>query len=357
MLKAVEPHPDQPPAGGPDTLPDLERTFQVGRNVIGGGHGAYVIAEIGSNHDQSLEVGRRLISVAAEAGAQAAKFQLFSADALYPRDSEMWHVFRSVQLSPDWLVPLAQEAADHGLDFFLSVFDEESLHHAVAAGMPALKVASSETTNLRLLARMARTGIPLLISTGMCELVDVVEAVDAARRERNTSVALLQCGAVYPLPAEDANLLVMETYRAVFGCPVGFSDHTLGTASAIGAAARGADVIEKHLTLDRSGSGPDHSYALEPSDFHAMVSGIREVHTALGSREKRLLRPERELGRRDGLYARRALRPGDVIGEDDLDLRRPAVGIRARHRSSVVGARVRERVEQGAAIGWDAIEL
>lgn len=345
------------PSGTTTDLPPLRSTVRIGRSDIGPGHAAYVIAEIGSNHDQSLDAARRLIGAAADAGAQAVKFQLFSADALYPRDTEMWRIFRSVELSPDWLEPLTREAVERGLDCFVSAFDEGSVDRAIEAGMPALKVASSETTNLRLLARMARSGKPLLVSTGMCDLVDVIEAVEVCRRERNSAVALLQCGAVYPLPVEDVHLRVMDTYRSIFGCPVGFSDHTLGIATAIGAAARGADVIEKHLTLDRRLTGPDHSYALEPADLSAMIAGIREVRASLGVPEKRMLRVERELGRRDGLYARRLLVEGEVIGEADLVVRRPAVGIRARHRGSVVGARVRARIEEGAPVSWDSIEL
>lgn len=352
MLAAV----DRSPAGSGGDLPQLAATIRVGDSVIGRG-GTYVIAEIGSNHDQSLDTGRELIVTAARAGADAVKFQLFSADALYPRDTEMWRLFRAVELSPDWLDPLAREAREHGVDFFVSVFDATSLEHAAAARVPALKVASSETTNLRLLAGMARVGVPLLISTGMCDFVDVIEAVDVARREGNLAVALLQCGAVYPLDVSDVNLRVMDSFRSIFGCPVGLSDHTLGIATAIAAAARGADVVEKHVTLSRSGTGPDHSYALEPTDFASMVSGIREAGVALGGSEKRMLRPERELGRRDGLYAQRTIAPGDLITEDDIAVRRPAVGIRARHRSSVIGARVRVRVEKGEPIGWHAIEL
>ncbi|MEX2643869.1 MAG: N-acetylneuraminate synthase family protein [Acetobacterales bacterium] len=320
---------------------------------VGARHAPFVIAEIGSNYDQSEDKARRLIDAAAEAGADCVKFQLFRADALYPPGTELNALFKSVELNPDSLPVFAEHARQRGVLFSASVFDADSLRALLDVGVPLLKVASSETTNLPLLRAMAASGVPLLISTGMCELGDVDDAVTVSRGAGNNAICLMQCGAVYPLPPEDCNLRVLDQYVASFGVPVGFSDHTLGIAAPVAAVARGASVIEKHITLDRTDEGPDHSYALEPDDFGRMVDMIREAHAALGGDFKRMLPQERAHGRREGLHAARDLPAGTVLAEADMIEARPAVGVRARHRQAAVGARLGRAVAKGEPVRWE----
>lgn len=334
----------------------LAPSFDVGGRTIGEGHPPYVIAEAGSNHDRSLETATRLIDIAADAGADAVKFQLFDADALYPAGSEMWRLFRSVELPAEWLPRLCEHARSRSIHFFASAFDPRSLERLVATGVAAVKIASSETTDLRGVSAAARTGLPMFVSTGMCDIVDVSEAVAACVRAGNDRVALLQCVAEYPLAPERADLRVMDTYRQLFGGVVGFSDHTLGTAVAVAAAGRGAAVLEKHFTYDRSATGPDHGYALEPGELAQLVRDVRAAYSALGTAAKDLSAEERRLGRREGLYAARDLKAATALTDADIDERRPAVGIRARHRRVVVGSVLRQDVAAGEALRWEMFE-
>jgi sialic acid synthase SpsE len=314
-----------------------------------------MIAEAGSNFNQSLDTAKRLIDVAHDSGAQAVKFQLFRADALYPNGGELYDIFKSVELNADWVPILDRHARERGLTFLASVFDLASFRVLEDISVAAHKVASSETTNMPLLLAMAATGKPLFISTGMCDMVDVEMALDACAGVGNTRVGLFQCGARYPLPVEEANLRVIDTFLRRFNCPTGFSDHTLGLGTAVAAVGLGATIFEKHFTLDRQSKGPDHFYALEPAELKAYVSGIQEAFTALGSPEKQMLDEERRLGRRDGLYAARRINAGDAIGPDDIAVRRPAVGLRARYRDAVLGLKVAVTIEEGEPLTWAAV--
>lgn len=334
----------------------LATDFEVAGRRIGRGESPYVIAEAGSNHNQSLDTARLLIDAAAAAGCDAVKFQLFEAGELYPPEHELYKIFKSVELSPDWLVPLQLHANAVGLAFFASVFDRRSADRVAEIEVPAYKIASSETTKFDLLAHVAAKKKPLIVSTGMCDLIDVMEAVACCERNGNHEVALLQCVALYPPQSADANLAVMDTMRHIFGCPVGYSDHVLGPTIAIAAAARGAAIIEKHFTLDRNSRGPDHFYALEPSELRDMVHQIREVHAAIGEGVKEMHPEERRLGRRDGLYAAKPIAAGERFTEAAIAVRRPAIGIRARHRDQIVGLVAVHALREGDPIHWENVQ-
>jgi sialic acid synthase SpsE len=333
----------------------LKNEFEVEGRKIGGGASPYVIAEAGSNHNQSLDTARRMIDVASEAGCDAVKFQLFDTDSLYPPSHENYAVFKSFELSPDWLLPLQQHCKARGVAFFASAFDRRSVDRLGDIGVPAYKIASSETTKLDLLAYTASKKKPIFVSTGMCDLVDVIEAVACCERNGNADVAIMQCVALYPPQPSDINLAVMDTYRSLFTGPVGYSDHVLGTAIAVAAVARGAAVIEKHFTLDRKSEGPDHFYALEPAELTEMVRNIRDVHSAIGIGAKEMHPEERRIGRRDGLYAARAVGAGEQISADAILVQRPAIGIRVRHRDTVVGMVALRALAAGDPISWDDV--
>ncbi len=333
----------------------LAAEFSIGERRIANGATPFVIAEAGSNFDQSLDTAYRLIDAAAEAGADAVKFQLFRAETLYPEGTEGYRAFKAVELNPDWVQDLDRHARERGLPFLASAFDTRSVDVLEAVEVPAHKVASSEATNIPLLAYMAAKGRPILLSTGMCDMVDVHEAVALCLASGNHRVALLQCGTVYPLPPAAANLKVMDLFRETFGGPVGFSDHTLGRAAAVAAAARGAAVIEKHFTLDRTAKGPDHAYALEPAELKRLVAEIREAHQALGAPVKEMLPEERRFGRRDGLYAARDIGQGETIAAADIRVERPALGLRARYRDAVTGARAARPIKADAPIAWEDV--
>jgi N,N'-diacetyllegionaminate synthase len=335
----------------------LDREFHIGSRAIGGDHAPYVIAEAGSNFNQDLDTAYRLIDVAADGGADCVKFQLFRADALYPSGTEMNRIFKSVELDPDWVPKLHAYARGRQIDFAASAFDRQSVDVLEQNGVSVHKIASSEATNLGLLGYIASRGKPVLLSTGMCDMVDVREAVNVCLSAGNNRVAVMQCVAMYPLPDELANLRVMDLYRDAFDCPVGFSDHTLGIVASIAAAAAGAHVVEKHFTLDKKSAGPDHFYALEPQELEQMIAGVRVAHAARGLPEKDLAPEERRLGRRDGLYAARRINAGEPIEAGAVAVRRPAVGIRARYLTTVVGARARATIEADAPIAWTDIDF
>lgn len=317
----------------------------------------YVIAEAGSNFDGKLSQARELIDVAAAAGVDAVKFQLFRADVLYPDKSKPVHSkVKECELPREWLGELVAYSKSRNIDFLATPFDSEAIDLLEEVGVKAYKWGSSETTNHRLLLQAARTGKPIYLSTGMCTMADISEAVDVLDMNGCPQVTILHCYAVYPTAYEDANLRVMNTLRHAFHKAVGFSDHSLGITLPIVAVALGATVIEKHFTLDRTLKGPDHSYALEPKELTEMVVQIRNVEKALGSPQKRMHPDEIAWGRRNGIYARRSLMKGQVIATEDLLIQRPATSIPARYRASVEGMVAKSDLNAGSPIHWENIE-
>ena len=335
----------------------LTKQIDINGRLIRHDKPPYIIAEAGSNYNQDIDIAKRLVEVATQSGADAVKFQLFRADALYPNRDGLYKTFKSLELNPDWVGVLDEYAKECGITFLASPFDPESVDVLEDVGVRAHKIASSETANLPLLHYIATKGKPLLMSTGMCDMVDIHEAVSVCIGAGNNSLALLQCGAMYPLPVEHVNLRTITTYKQAFDCLVGFSDHTLGYAAGITAIGLGATVLEKHFTLDRTMEGPDHSYALEPNELKYYVEKVREGYKSLGTPFKELLPDEKLYGRREGLYAARTLHPGETIKEEDLLIRRPAQELRLRYQNLIIGAVVKNLIEAGDPISWDTVSF
>jgi len=335
----------------------INTEFKIEEHLIKTGAQPYVIAEAGSNHNQSLDTALKLIDVAAVAGAHAVKFQLFVAEKMYPKGTKMYDVFKSIEFNQDWLPKLVHHSQSLGIAFMASAFDNESVDLLDGVGIPAFKVASSEVVNSRLMGHIASKKKPVIISTGMCDLVDVLAAVEQCEQLGISSVSLLQCGSVYPLPSEQVNLRVMDAFSSIFHCPVGFSDHTLGLAASIAAAARGACIIEKHFTLDKESEGPDHFYALNPTELSQMIKMIREVHNALGNSEKYMLPQEKEMGRRDGIYLKNNLAAGIILQNNDIETKRPALGLRSRHLDKVIGSCLKKNLTAGTPLQWEHLSF
>jgi len=335
----------------------LQDTFFIGGVQVAVAGKPYIIAEIGSNHDQSIDKAFSMIDMAANAGADAVKFQLFKADKMYPVGTKMHDIFKSIELDTGWLSKLMKYCEKVEVEFMTSPFDEESALLLEDIGVNAYKIASSEIIKTGLLSRIASFKKPMFISTGMCDLADVYDAVECCKHAGNSQIALLQCGVMYPIPVEHVNLRVMDTFSSVFGCPVGFSDHTRGMAAAIAAVGRGACVIEKHITLNRNSDGPDHFFAMEPDEFKIFIQMINEAYSCLGSPEKNMLPEERTQGRREGLYAAHDIATGKVLGKNDIMLRRPAGGIIKRHYQTVLGSVSKKAFLKGDALEWDSIIL
>lgn len=345
--------------------------FEIGGRAVGTGEPCYVVAEAGANHNRDLGMARELIDVAAEAGADAVKFQTYSGDRIYssktPRfeylapvtDKPPAELLEEISLPREWQPELAEHARARGIDFFSSPFDHEAVAELAEIGVPVLKIASFEIVDLPLIEVAAATGLPLIVSTGMAVLGEVEDALAAAERGGGEAVGLMQCTSVYPAPPERANLRAMETMRRAFGVPVGLSDHTTGIAVPTAAAALGAAFVEKHFTLDRTLEGPDHPFALEPDELKAMVAGIREAAAALGDGRKSGPSPEERremysLARRS-LIVTRDLPAGTPLERDMLTVKRPGFGIAPKHLELVLGRELRVDVEADDILTWEMV--
>lgn len=329
-----------------------------------------MVAEAGSNHNGDLELAFELIHAAADAGCDAVKFQVFSADRLmsrtgptaaYLRDAlgrrTLFDLFSSTQIDRSWLPVLADRSRERGIHFLATPFDIEAVDALVDKGVsvPAIKNASSELWHLPLIRSAAATGVPLLLSTGMADIGDVEDAVTAAKEGGARELCLLHCTVAYPTRPEGLNLRAMATLREHFGTPVGLSDHSTGTWAPVAAVALGADVIEKHLTISRSLEGPDHAFALEPTELGDLVVAIRATERSLGDGRKIRQSDEEEIYRigRRNLVASRALTADAVVVDGDLDVLRSTLGIAPRDLPLVTGRRLRRDVEAGQALRWE----
>ena len=345
--------------------PFLIRGRELGRGP------AFVIAEAGVNHNGDLDLARRLVDAAAAAGADAVKFQTFRTDALVsaaaPKaryqvettgggESQQAMLAR-LELGWDAHATLRDHAAARGLVFFSTPFDEASADLLGELGVELFKVPSGEVTNLPLLRHVAAKGRPVLLSTGMSTLDEVATAVETIRAAGDPPLAILHCVSAYPAPVEDTNLRAMDTLRTRFGRPVGLSDHSLGIEIALAAVARGAAVLEKHLTLDRALPGPDHRASLEPTDFIALVRGVRAIERALGDGDKRPMPSEvdtRAVARRS-LVAARPLPAGHRLLRADIAIKRPGTGIAPGDLDAVVGRTLARALDADELLDWSAL--
>ena len=349
----------------------MPATIRIGAREIGAGQPCFVIAEAGVNHNGSLEMARRLVDAAVQAGADAVKFQTFRSEKVVspfaPKanyqvettgaaESQL-EMVKKLELPPEAFRDLRDHCRRQGILFLSTAFDEESADLLQELEVAAFKVSSGEVTNLPFLEHIARKGKPLIVSTGMCELEEVRTAVETVRRAGTRELALLHCVSSYPAPAASANLRAMETLRQTFGVPVGFSDHTLGIAVPLAAVALGACVIEKHMTLDCSLPGPDHRASLDPGDFAAMVKSIRAVQSSLGDGQKRPAPEERntaEVARRS-LVTMCAIPAGTVIQAEHIAALRPGTGLSPGLRAQVLGKRARRDIPAGTPLTWEML--
>jgi N,N'-diacetyllegionaminate synthase len=301
-----------------------------------------IIAEAGVNHNGDLGRALALVDAAADAGADIVKFQAFRAGDLVakstatPRyqktqtgETDQASLLRKLELPLDAFATIADRCKQCGIGFLCTAFDVDAIETLIGYGMPAIKVASGELTNLPALARFSGYGLPLLLSTGMADMQDISTAVQTCRNAGATEITLLQCTSLYPAPASFLNLNAITTLRQTFNIPVGFSDHSLGDHAAIAATALGATVIEKHFTLDRQLPGPDHAASLEPDELAAMIRKLADIAAALGDGHKVPSREELDVAAlvRRSWHATADLPAGHVLTATDMTLKRPATGL------------------------------
>jgi N,N'-diacetyllegionaminate synthase len=329
----------------------------------------FIIAEAGVNHNGSIDIAMRLIDAAKASGADAVKFQTFRADLLATRSAHkapyQERTTPNAESQFEMLQRLELDAATHqrlidhcrqvGIQFLSSPFDAESADLLATMDVPLFKVPSGEITNLPFLQHLARKGRPLILSTGMSTLEEVKEAVNALEAAGVSKLTLLHCVTEYPAPYADVNLRAMQTLKSTFGLPVGYSDHTPGIEISIAAAALGAEVIEKHFTLDRSLPGPDHSASLEPAELRQMVAAIRHVEVALGTGIKSPAPCEVHniSVARKSIVAARALPAGHRLVTEDLDIKRPGNGLAPKLLPDLIGRTLREAVAKDELISWN----
>jgi len=323
---------------------------------IGTGERCFVIAEAGVNHNGDLHCALELVDAAAAAGADAVKFQTFSTDALVSKQSPQYQMLRELELSPEDFRELAQYCARKNILFLSTPFDEASARLLDELDMRFFKVPSGELTNLPFIEYLCAFKKPLIVSTGMADIAEVQAAADIITNA-GVPFALLHCVSAYPADASATNLRAMETLSRQFNVPVGFSDHSLGTAIAVAAVALGAKILEKHFTLSRDLPGPDHRASLEPDELRGMIADIRAIESALGDGVKRPALIELETAKiaRRSIVAAHDIHAGTPIASEMLVIKRPGTGFAPAQLSSVIDRVARVDIAEGTPITWDLL--
>ena len=332
--------------------------IKINNREIGGDNPTYIIAEMGINHNGSLDIAMKMVKEAAKCGVDAVKVQIVDADKSYTKDSESHSLFKSVELKiKEWEV-IVRLAEKLNIDIFATFAHAEDLIIVNELQLPAIKISSGNLTNFPLLKNAAKAGVSVLLSTGLSYLSEVDEAVRYLEENGNNRIGILHCTALYPTPPRDVNLLVIKTLCKVFPYPIGFSDHTMGISSAIASVALGAKIIEKHFTLDRSMEGSDHYFSSTPEELMQMVKSIREVELSMGSSIKRPVSDEISLRDklRRSIVAARNIEKGEILTEDKITTKRSNVkGLEPRYIEIIVGREVKEAISKDDLITMDLL--
>jgi len=351
---------------------DKTKIIDIGGLRIGRGLPAFIIAEAGVNHNGDMNIARQLVDVAVESKANAIKFQTFRAEAIVSRDAgkadyqlqttsaaeSQFEMLQRLELSATAHRDIYSYCHAAEMLFLSTPFDEESVDLLDELGVPAFKISSGDLTNLPLLKHVALKAKPIILSTGMANLEEVAEAVEAVRAVGNDRIILLQCVSNYPADPADVNLRAMQTMAEKFDVPVGYSDHTNGSEVALAAIALGACVIEKHFTLDRELPGPDHRASLEPSELKDMIDAIRKVEAALGDGVKRPAASELNTANvaRRSLFAAQDLSAGTSLTGEMVAVKRPGTGLPPRSLDQLIGRMLRVNVPAGTILSHDMFE-
>jgi pseudaminic acid synthase len=345
--------------------------LQISDRIVANNAPTYIIAEISANHNQDYEQAVKLIEAAKEVGADAVKLQTYTPDTItIDCDNEyfqigvgtiwegrnLYDLYGEAYTPWEWQPKLKAVADQLGIHLFSSPFDHTAVDFLEEMNVPAHKIASFEIVDIPLIRKVARTGKPIIMSTGMATLAEIDEAVQAIRAEGNNQLALLKCTSAYPAPPEEMNLRTIPHLAEAFGVPAGLSDHTLGVAVPVAAVALGACIIEKHFTLSREVPGPDSAFSLEPHEFKEMVTAVRIAEKALGHVSYAVT--EKEAASRvfrRSLFVVKDMKAGEMFTEENVRSIRPGYGLHTRYWADILGQRAAQDIDKGAPFSWQLV--
>ncbi len=347
------------------------KSMEIGRNRIGDCHPAYVVAEIGINHNGDIKLARKSIDAAAATGANAVKFQSYETDDFirdgsltYSYESEGRRVtesqramFQRCELEPVDISSLKSHCDKANIDFHATPTSTNGVKRLVEMGVGVLKNGSDFLTHPDVITAMGRSRLPTVLSTGMATLAEVESAVNTFRKTGNDKIILLHCTSSYPTPFEEVHLNRMVTLRKAFNCPIGFSDHSVGSTAAIGAVALGACWIEKHFTIDKSLPGPDHRFSMSPMEFEHMVKRLREIEACMGSAVIAPSAAENDarVQFRISCAAAKPMKKGQTLAESDIVFLRPATGLAPENKDRLIGRKIVRDLRAGENIGMNDV--
>ena len=348
----------------------MSHPFSIGKRQIGPGVRPFIIAEMSGNHNQSLDRALAIVEAAARSGAHAVKLQTYTADTMtldidegafrIEDPNSLWagrNLYELYQLAYtpwDWHAPIMRRANELGLECFSTPFDETAVDFLEDLGVPAYKVASFENTDIPLIRKIAATGKPMIISTGMASVAELDESVRAARAGGCHDLVLLKCTSTYPATPENTNLATIPHLRALFGCEVGLSDHTMGVGASVAAVALGASVVEKHFTLARADGGVDSAFSLEPHELESLVIETERAWLAMGEVRYGYTDAEKpSLLHRRSLYVTEDVKAGEVFTKDNVRAIRPGLGLPPKHIDQILGRTARADLKRGTPLAWE----
>lgn len=349
----------------------MKEYIQIGGRRVGPGEPVYVVAEMSANHHQDFDEAVRIIDAAAQAGADAVKLQTYKPDTMTLdldrppfligegtiwEGKTLYELYEEAYTPWEWQPELKEYAEEQGLQLFSTPFDATAVDFLEDMEVPAHKIASFENVDISLIRRIARTGKPIIMSTGMADLGEIHEAVEAVREESGEGLALLKCTSAYPAPPSEMNLRTIPHLSKAFRVPTGLSDHTLGTAVPVAAVTLGACIVEKHFTMSREVEGPDSEFSLEPEEFSRLVDEIRMAEEALGEVSYDLTkREEASTVFRRSLFAVEDVEEGERFDRENVRSIRPGNGLAPKYMDIVVGRRAKDDVSRGTPLDWSLI--
>ncbi len=349
----------------------MKKEIIIRGRKIGDNQPVYVIAEMSANHNQDFEQAVKIVHAAKKAGVDAVKLQTYTPDTitldcnndLFRINGTIWEgknlyeLYGEAYTPWEWQPKLKKIANDLGVDLFSTPFDHTAVKYLEKMDVPAYKVASFELVDIPLLRKIAQTGKPIIMSTGMATIAEIDEAVRTICEAGSSQLALLKCTSAYPALPEEMNLRTIPHLAEAFGVPSGLSDHTLGTAVPVAAVALGACIIEKHLTLSRADTGPDSAFSLEPHEFKEMVTAIRIAEKAKGQINYELTEKQKESRvYRRSLFVVKDINAGELFTSENVRSIRPGFGLHTRHMANIMGKYAARFIKHGTPLAWDQIE-